>query len=446
LAFNNLRTCAVMLVLAVHACAAYLGSSPAVPFRFDDPPFRWRALPIIDSDRFFGFDIFCAHQDTYLIALLFFVSGLFVWPSLACKGAFGFLRDRIVRIGIPFALAVGLLMPLAHYPVYRVTAADPGIAAYWHHWLALPLWPSGPPWFLWVLLAFDAAAAALFRFARPAGDALARAASRLGARPWAFVTVLVAASALAYVPLALAFTPWTWFQAGPFAFQACRPLLYLVWFCAGIAVGAHGIGRGLLAPGGWLMKRWRAAGWTALATFALWLAFAGLASSGPPSPAVLVLEAVTFAPCCAAGCLFMLALFVRFANRHIRIFDVLSDKAYGIYLVHYLFSVWLQFLLLGVSTIAVAKAAAVFSGTAVLSFAVVAAIQWALTAIRGRTQETGQSKPGGAAILKRRAASPRFDPILSLSTFSPAKEMDPRVKTRGNGRQSAQRRGRDAFS
>jgi hypothetical protein len=443
LALNNLRTCAVMLVLAVHACAAYLGSSPAVPFRFDDPPFRWRALPIIDSDRFWGFDIFCAHQDTYLIALLFFVSGLFVWPSLVRKGAWGFVRDRIVRIGIPFALAVGVLMPLAHYPVYRITAADPGLAAYWQHWLALPLWPSGPPWFLWVLLAFDAAAATLFLFARPAGDALGRLAGRLSARPWTFITVLLTASALAYVPLALAFTPWAWFQVGPFAFQECRPLLYLVWFCAGIGIGAHGIERGILAPGGWLAQRWRAAGWTALAAFALWLIFAGLASSGTPSPAEQLLEAVTFVPCCAAGCLFMLAVFVRFADAHVRIFhvrifDVLSGKAYGMYLVHYLFSIWLQYLLLGVAAVAVAKATAVFLGTAMLSFGMIAAIQSALTAVHSRAQAAGHLKPRGAAIKRMTASSPGFDPILSLSPISVAKEMDAQVKARGNGRQSAQ--------
>jgi peptidoglycan/LPS O-acetylase OafA/YrhL len=383
LALNNLRTFAVMLVLAVHASAAYLGSSPALPFRFDDPPFRWRALPIIDSDRFFGFDIFCAHQDTYLIALLFFVSGLFVWPSLARKGAGHFLRDRVIRIGIPFALAVGLLMPAAHYPVYAVTAVDPGAAVYWQHWMALPLWPSGPPWFLWVLLAFDLAAAALFRFARPWGDALGQAAGRLGTRPAAFVAVLIAASALAYVPLALAFTPWAWFQTGPFAFQECRPLLYAVWFFAGLGLGAHGIERGPLAPGGFLARRWRAAGWAALATFALWLTFAGLASMGGPSPAVQLLEAATFVPCCTAGCLFMLAVFIRFANRQMRAFDAVGDKAYGMYLVHYLFSVWLQFLLLGIvlpggAVIAGVKATTVFCGTAALSFAVVAGIQRAL--------------------------------------------------------------------
>ncbi len=383
LALNNLRTFAIVIVLAAHSVVAYLGSSPASPFHFDDPPFRWRSIPIIDNDRWFGFDIFCAHEDTYLIALLFFLSGLFVWPSLARKGARIFLFDRVVRVGLPFALTVGLLMPIAHYPIYRVTAVDPGLAAYWQHWLALPFWPSGPPWFLWVLLVFDLGAVALYRFARRSGDALGHIVGKLGARPTAFVMLLVATSALAYVPLALIFTPWTWFHVGPFAFQLCRPLLYAVYFLAGLGVGAYGIERGLLAPTGLLARHWMAAGGAAMATFALWLGFAGMAmsSDGPPSLPVRLLEASSLVLCCAAGCLFMLAMFVRFANRRVRVFDALNDNAYGIYLVHYLFSVWLQFALLGLALIAVIKAAIVFSGTLVLSWGLVAAIRQASHAI-----------------------------------------------------------------
>jgi hypothetical protein len=383
LALNNLRTAAIVIVLAVHSFEAYLGSSPASPFRFDDPPFRWRSIPIIDNDRWFGFDIFCAHQDTYLIALLFFLSGLFVWPSVARKGARIFLRDRLVRIGLPFALAVGLLMPVAHYPVYRVTAVDPSLAAYWQHWLALPFWPSGPPWFLWVLLMFDLGAAALYRFARPSGDALGRIIGKLSARLTTFVIILVAMSGLAYVPLALVFTPWTWFHVGPFAFQFCRPLLYAVYFLAGLGIGAHGIERGLLAPSGSLARHWTVAGGAAIATFALWLGCAGIAMTGdgPPSLPVQTLEASSFVLCCAAGCIFMLAIFVRFANLHIRLLDAMSDEAYGMYLVHYLFSVWLQFVLLGLALIAVIKATIVFSGTFVLSWGLVAAIRRASNAV-----------------------------------------------------------------
>jgi hypothetical protein len=384
LALNNLRTFAIVIVLAVHSFVAYLASSPASSFRFDDPPFRWRSIPIIDGDRWLGFDIFCAHQDTYLIALLFFLSGLFVWPSLTRKGARNFLRGRAVRLGLPFALAVGLLMPVAHYPIYRVTAADPSVTAYWRHLLALPFWPSGPPWFLWVLLVFDLGAAALYAFARRSGDALGRIVGKLSARPTAFVTVLVAASGLAYVPLALAFTPWTWFHVGPFAFQLCRPLLYAVYFLTGLGVGAHGIERGvLLAPGGWLTRHWTVAAGAAIATFALWLGLVGIAMSGggPASLQLQVLEASGFVLCCAAGSIFMLAIFVRFASRHMRVLDAVSEESYGMYLVHYMFCVWLQFALLGFAVPAIIKAAIVFSGTLLLSWGSVAAMRRGLNAV-----------------------------------------------------------------
>ena len=103
---------------------------------FDEPPYRWQATPIVDSQRWVGFDLFCAWQDVYLMSFMFFLSGLFVWPSLVRKRSWGFLRDRFLRIGLPLVLAVVVLMPIALYPVYRLTAVDPSPAAYWQHWRA----------------------------------------------------------------------------------------------------------------------------------------------------------------------------------------------------------------------------------------------------------------------------------------------------------------------
>jgi hypothetical protein len=377
LALNNLRTVVIVIVLAVHAAMAYLGSSPASSFKFDDPPYRWRTTPIVDAERWFGFDIFCAFQDVYLISLLFFLSGLFVWSSLQRRGSRIFLRDRLLRIGVPFALTVGLLMPLAHYPVYRVTAVDPSLASFWQHWQALPFWPAGPPWFLWVLLVFDLAAAGFYQFAGTSGDTLGRFLGELGTGPKPFVIALLSASALAYVPLALVFTPWDWFHVGPFSFQLCRPLHYFVYFLAGAGVGAYGIERGLLAQDGWLVRRWAAAGAAALVSFVLWLGMVGLAMAGdgPPLLAVQILQALSFVMCCAAGVLFMLALFLRFANRHVAALDPLKDEAYGIYLIHYVFSIWLQYALLGLAMFAVVKAMIVWTGTLSMSWASVAALR-----------------------------------------------------------------------
>src|SRR5499427_11040777 len=219
---DNLRTLVILLVLSFHSVLAYLNFLPASPFPFDKPPCLWRAFPIVDTARWFGFDLFCAWQDVFLMSLFFFVSGLFVWRSIERKGIRTFLRDRIVRLGLPFAFVVALLMPIANYPTYVQTALDPSLAAFWRHWLALPFWPCGPMWFLWLLLMADLATAALRRFVPFWGATLVRFSGSAGARPIRYFAVLIIASACAYVPLALAFTPSAWAALGPFGFQLSR--------------------------------------------------------------------------------------------------------------------------------------------------------------------------------------------------------------------------------
>src|SRR5215469_3586802 len=70
--------------------------------------------------------------------LMFFLSGLFVWPSLVRRGWGTFLVRRVLRLGVPFLVGTYILMPLAFYPVYRRTAVDPAWSAFWSHWTALP--------------------------------------------------------------------------------------------------------------------------------------------------------------------------------------------------------------------------------------------------------------------------------------------------------------------
>src|SRR3954468_13624906 len=141
LALSNLRAIVIVIVLAFHSILAYLQSLPAEPIAFDAAPYRWQAIPIVDSERFFGFDLFCAWQDVSLMSLMFFLSGLFVPSSLARKGSRTYLSDRLLRIGLPMMLVIAILMPITYYPTYAITAADLSVSAYWQHWLALPFWP-----------------------------------------------------------------------------------------------------------------------------------------------------------------------------------------------------------------------------------------------------------------------------------------------------------------
>lgn len=374
-ALANLRGIVILIVLAFHAMLAYLNWIPVTGSGFDSPPYAWRAFPIVDSHRFFGFDLICAWQDVYLMSLMFFLSGLFVCRSLARKKGWGFLRDRVLRLGLPYAFGITVVIPVAIYPAYALTAADPSLAGYWHSLLALPFWPNGPLWFIWQLLALNVIAAGLNFVAPNAMTALGRWSAAAEKNPVRYFGVLLAVSALAYVPMAVVFTPWAWSNSGLFAVQFCRPLLYAVYFFGGIGIGAAGIERGLLAVDGILARRWSHALLAAFASLFLWMSLTALTMPHGASLGIEVAADLSFVPACAAGCFFLIAVCLRFATGTSRLLAYLSVNAYGLYLVHYLFIVWLQYALLAAPLFAILKAAVVFGGTLVLSLTTTFAVQ-----------------------------------------------------------------------
>jgi hypothetical protein len=136
----------------------------------------------------------------------------------------------------------------------------------------------------------------------------------------------------------------------------------------------------------WLLRRhWAAWLYVAIALFGLWLAVTALALSGNGQSALGaepvvsfglgLLQAVCFVLACGSNCMCLIALFLRFGNRPIAVLIPLRDNAYGMYLVHYVFVTWLQYLLLGVAIFAVAKGLIVFAATLVLSWAATVAIR-----------------------------------------------------------------------
>ncbi|MFZ1991798.1 MAG: acyltransferase family protein, partial [Alphaproteobacteria bacterium] len=141
-----LRGFLVLLVVAHHSALAYAGM-PAHAASLGAPPMLWRAFPIIDSAALQGLQIFAGFNDVFFMSLLFLLSGVFVTQSIGHKGRLGFLRGRIVRLGIPFVFAAAILAPLAYLPAYLQINGD-SFAGFWTAWRALPVWPSGPAWFI----------------------------------------------------------------------------------------------------------------------------------------------------------------------------------------------------------------------------------------------------------------------------------------------------------
>jgi hypothetical protein len=375
LPIGYLRTFAVLLVLAHHAVLAYHPYAPAPLSSLLAEPRWWKAFPVLDAQRTELVALFAGWNDIFFMALLFFVSGLFVSRSLVHRGAKLFLGRRLLRLGLPFLGLAAIVAPIAYYPAYLGTEAPEGIGGYARVWLSLGEWPSGPAWFLFLLLVFDAVAAGLFALRPGWAESLARPLSAVTTRPVLCFALLIAITAVAYLPLASVVGPLHWTIFGPFAFQTSRLLHYALYFFGGIVIGAQGLEQGLLAPGGRLARRWPL--WTGAALLAYVFAVGAFvaAFAEDSSAATRTIANFAFVASCAASCFALLAIFLRFVRTPRPLYDSLRANAYGMYVVHYAFASWLPYALLRAPLPALGKATVAVLATVVMSWLATAALR-----------------------------------------------------------------------
>lgn len=145
---DNLKVTLVAAVVVAHVTIAWTGVGSWV---FTEGPVReplFSVLVLASSGSLFG------------LAVFFLLAGMFTPPSLERKGAWRFVVDRTVRLGVPLMLFVLLLAPLVEWADPERAGWDRGFAAFtvevvWWSWPVPPAW--GPTWFLAVLLLFSVA-------------------------------------------------------------------------------------------------------------------------------------------------------------------------------------------------------------------------------------------------------------------------------------------------
>ena len=371
-----LRAFVTVLVVLHHALLAYHPFAPAPGASLLVEPRVWPAFPVVDAQRSMGSSLFVGFNETFFMSLMFLLSGLFVWHSVQRKGPLSFVRGRALRLGVPFAVASLLLAPLAYYPAYLQTTARATSGGFWEQWTSLGVWCSGPVWFVWVLLAFDCVAATLFAYMPRVAKRWQDFWGRTSNNSLTFFATLAACSLAVYLPMAVMFGSMHWWAFGPFSVQTSRILHYALYFFVGVALGGLGLDRSVVREDGPLARRWIVWPFVSLVAFVL---AAGVVISAVTSPGATrhweAIGAVGFVLSCAASSCAMLALFLRFARRSNAIGDSLRDNAYGIYLVHYAFVSWLQYLLLTSGVGAVPKAILVTTGALALSWATSAALR-----------------------------------------------------------------------
>jgi surface polysaccharide O-acyltransferase-like enzyme len=188
-----------------------------------------------------------------------------------------------------------------------------------------------------------------------------------------------------------------WFQWGPIAFQLNFIALYLVYFGAGVMLGASSLEGGIFHPGfarAW--KKWLAA---AVMFFVIWLLVsAKVFTTASASTGWMLADAIALVPACFAGCLCAILLAVHFGHVRTDLLQRLQGNAFGMYWVHYGVITWLQFALLAAALPAIFKALMVFMSAAILS--------WVMAALLGRLPVLN-----GILGINQRRKSPAVVPV-----------------------------------
>jgi fucose 4-O-acetylase-like acetyltransferase len=320
-ALDYLRSFLIVLVVFLHAALPYTGFA-----YFHYAHYIQSTAPVVDGARWPLLDPLAQTVDTFLMFLLFLISGVFAAASLRRRGSGGYIRERARRLGIPFLIGILALMPLAFWTSYLQAGIGPAFA-FWGRAFTVDGWQTGPVWFLWMLLAFDIIVALCYRY-------LPGFLGRLDRRPSLMVFFLIAIAAF-LIPF-MVVSPYWWLSLSFIDMMPARVPFYFAFFVMGIAFGSD--------------REWWTSGqrhWGRCLSIGLLFAVLFIVLQAD-QPDVLHKAAIGVAfACTSAGMsLGLMGAFRALVRRRHRVWDNLSANSFGIFLFHYPVVSWVQFLLL----------------------------------------------------------------------------------------------------
>ena len=318
---DNLRWTMIILVVSMHAAVTY---SSIGRWYYMETPAPSLGIRVI-------FATYQSFLQAFFMGFLFFIAGYFVSGSFDKKGALRFLRDRLIRLGLPSLLYMLAIGPLTEYYVARSWSPDRRWS-FLHEWTKYMMTGrvfngSGPLWFCIALLIFSTVYCLVrLTFGRTI-PAIRPLPSTRGVV--AFIGTLALATFLVRTvqPMGTAV----------YNMQLCFFSQYVLLFCTGIYAYRQD----------WLMRlsyrfgmRWFVTG--LVGGIVLWLIIIPLSGAlkgniGPlngglswQSAAFCIWESLV----CVGVCLGLIVLFRDRFNVRNSITQFLSDNAFAIYVIH----------------------------------------------------------------------------------------------------------------
>jgi surface polysaccharide O-acyltransferase-like enzyme len=339
---DNLRTGLITLVVLHHVAVVYGGI--VVPFYYFEPPFT-------DPLAFLVLLVFALVNQSWFMGALFLFSGYFTPGSFDQKGLGPFLKDRLLRLGIPLVVFVFLLSPTSWIGLWQMPATLTGITDPLT-WQAYPrlldLGRMGPLWFVAMLLIFNFGYATWRMLTR---NRTSYSVSKSSLPSYLFIGVFILALAVVsylvrmVVPIdkhvlgfpTLSYLPQylSLFVLGAFAsrrnwFRTLPNSMGLVGFVTALVVGV------LLFPIAFSGHFF---------SLEFTPVFANLTGNGQWQSAVYALWDSIFA---VGMCLGVIILFRRFFNGQGRFGRFLSQHSYTVYVIHIPIVVFLAVALKGI--------------------------------------------------------------------------------------------------
>jgi glucan biosynthesis protein C len=143
---DHLRAALVILVVLHHVALVYGASVQG--YYYVEPPFD-------DPQAFKILLVFALVNQAWFMGAFFFLAGYFTPGSFDRKGPGSFLRDRLIRLGIPLIIFIFVLDPISNLGLYLMPSSLTGITNP-PTWQAYPkLIGLGPLWFVAMLLIFS---------------------------------------------------------------------------------------------------------------------------------------------------------------------------------------------------------------------------------------------------------------------------------------------------
>jgi peptidoglycan/LPS O-acetylase OafA/YrhL len=279
---------------------------------------------------------------SFFMGLFFMISACFVPSSLEKKGAAKFMKDRLVKLGVPI-----LIFMIGVFPVMGYLLEGK---------LSITL---GHLWFLELLLIFSVAYVAYWLLKRPSSKA-----KRAFPGTAAIVAFAVVMALITFV-VAIAAPENQWAPLG--LFEPFHLTQYAMLFATGIIAYREGWIDAIPKAAAKLWSR------VAILMVILLLVISAATDSSEFSGGLTIASLLgTFweAFMCVSMCIALIALFKNRFNSQGPVAKALADNSFTVYLIHIPIIVFLQYMLIGVATDPLIKFAIVGTVGVILSFAI----------------------------------------------------------------------------